>query len=94
MYRNITGTSKSTRAMKFACSDTVPCKHIVLNNINLEKKDGTVETYCNSATGFGYGYVEPSAECLASSDKDFIIEQTKDVEPAKTNREDLIHTEL
>ncbi|XP_057496435.1 probable polygalacturonase At1g80170 isoform X1 [Actinidia eriantha] len=94
MYRNITGTSKSTRAMKFACSDTVPCKHIVLNNINLEKKDGTVETYCNSATGFGYGYVEPSAECLASSDKDFIIEQTKDIKPAKPNREDLIHTEL
>ncbi|GFY88273.1 pectin lyase-like superfamily protein [Actinidia rufa] len=94
MYRNITGTSKSAKAMKFACSNTFPCKHIVLNNINLEKKDGTVETYCNSAMGFGYGYVQPSAECLTSSDKDVVIEQTKDVENVKTSREDLIHTEL
>ncbi|XP_058195009.1 probable polygalacturonase At1g80170 isoform X2 [Rhododendron vialii] len=94
MYRNISGTSKSERAMKFACSDTFPCKNIILNNINLEKKDGTVETYCNSATGIGYGYIQPSAECLTSTDKDFIIEQTQEVKPGKTRRENLIHTEL
>ncbi|KAH6785682.1 hypothetical protein C2S51_038137 [Perilla frutescens var. frutescens] len=76
MYRNITGTSKSQKAMKFACSDTVPCTHIVLNNINLQRSDGTVETYCNSAAGFGYGYINPSAECLSDSDKDVEIVQT------------------
>lgn len=74
--------------MKFACSDTVPCTHIVLNNINLQSSDGTVETYCNSAAGFGYGYIQPSAECLSSSsDKEADIVQSH-------NREHLIHTEL
>ncbi|CAI9764102.1 unnamed protein product [Fraxinus pennsylvanica] len=86
MYRNISGTSRSQKAIKFACSDRVPCTHIVLNNINLHKKDGTVETYCNSAAGFGYGYVRPSAECLASSDKDIINKAEEE--------EYLIHTEL
>ncbi|KAK3042147.1 hypothetical protein RJ639_001267 [Escallonia herrerae] len=57
MYQNISGTTKTAKAMKFACSDTVSCSHLVLNNINLVKMDGTAETYCNSATGFGYGYV-------------------------------------
>ena len=80
--------------MKFTCSDTGPYKHIVLNNINLEQEDGTVETYCNSAMGFGYGYVWPSAECLTSSDKDLIIKSTQEVDLAKPSRENLVHTEL
>lgn len=94
MYRNITGTSKSEKAMKFACSDTVPCTHIILNNINLQRSDGTVETFCNSAVGIGYGYVQPSAECLSSSDKDIIIIQKKEEEIAQSSTEHLIHTEL
>ncbi|CAL9216062.1 unnamed protein product [Arabidopsis halleri] len=68
MYRNITGTTKSEKAIKFACSDTVPCSHIVLNNVNLEGKDAQVEAYCNSAEGFGYGVIHPSADCLYSHD--------------------------
>ncbi|KAG7589651.1 Parallel beta-helix repeat [Arabidopsis suecica] len=68
MYRNITGTTKSAKAIKFACSDAVPCSHIVLNNVNLEGNDGKVEAYCNSAEGFGYGVVHPSADCLYSHD--------------------------
>ncbi|KAL3845672.1 hypothetical protein ACJIZ3_003075 [Penstemon smallii] len=91
MYRNIIGTSRSQRAMKFACSDTVPCTHIVLNNINLQSRDGTVETYCNSAAGFGYGYIQPSAECLSSSQKDIIQEKEADI---LTTTEHIIHTEL
>ncbi|KAK4433606.1 putative polygalacturonase [Sesamum alatum] len=94
MYRNITGTSKSEKAMKFACSDTVPCTRIILNNINLQRSDGTVETFCNSAAGIGYGYIQPSAECLSSSDKDKIIIQKKQEEIAQTSTEHLIHTEL
>ncbi|KAK9008189.1 hypothetical protein V6N11_075091 [Hibiscus sabdariffa] len=38
------GTTESKDAVKFACSETTPC-----SNINLETKDGTPETYCNSA---------------------------------------------
>ncbi|CAI9092941.1 OLC1v1028316C1 [Oldenlandia corymbosa var. corymbosa] len=87
MYQNISGTSKSKEAMKFACSDTVPCSHIVLNNINLEGKDGSAQTYCNSAVGIGYGYIQPSAECLTSSDKGIITKKPE--EP-----EHLVHTEL
>lgn len=95
MYRNISGTSKSRKAMKFACSDTVPCSNIVLNNVNLEGKDGEVEAYCNSAIGFGYGLVQPSIEaCLTSSDKRVIINQKKDAEITQTSQEHLIHTEL
>ncbi|KAL4278185.1 hypothetical protein GQ457_03G008200 [Hibiscus cannabinus] len=43
MYWNISGTTKSKEAMKFACSETTLC-----SNINLEKDD-SAETYCNSA---------------------------------------------
>nr|GMD15075.1 probable polygalacturonase At1g80170 [Ipomoea batatas] len=93
VYRNITGTSKSQKAMQFACSNSVPCTNIVLNNINLETRDGTAEVYCNSATGIGYGYIHPSAECLDSSDKE--IEQETRAELAEENEElRLIHTEL
>ncbi|XP_011009731.1 PREDICTED: probable polygalacturonase At1g80170 [Populus euphratica] len=93
-YRNIRGTTKSSKAMKFACSDTVPCSNIVLSNINLEK-DGTEETYCNSAQGFGYGVVHPSADCLSSHAKNSnVIDQMKISELFETSTEDIIHTEL
>ncbi|KAK6781363.1 hypothetical protein RDI58_023547 [Solanum bulbocastanum] len=69
LYRNVSGTTKSKKAMKFACSDTVPCSHITLDNVNLEARDGTAEVYCNSATGIIAGYVHPEAECLNSNDK-------------------------
>lgn len=92
MYRNITGTSKSQKAMKFACSDTVPCTHIILNNINLQRSDGTAETYCNSAAGIGYGYINPSAECLSSSDKD--DDEQEEAQIVQTRTEHIVHTEL
>ncbi|KAI3733496.1 hypothetical protein L6452_12939 [Arctium lappa] len=89
MYQNVSGSSKSADAMKFACSDTVPCNNIVLNNINLERLDGkTAQTYCNSVTGINYGFIQPSADCLTSSDKSFIEEY----ELIDADR--LIHTEL
>lgn len=95
LYRNISGTTKSAEAMKFACSDTVPCSNIVLSNVNLEKKDGTVETYCNSAEGFGYGIVHPSADCLSSHDKEYIfINEEEKAEVADSSRVDIVHTEL
>ncbi|KAK2636510.1 hypothetical protein Ddye_031302 [Dipteronia dyeriana] len=110
MYRNISGTTKSSKAMKFACSDTVPCNNIVLSNVNLERKDGVVETYCNSAQGFGYGIVHPSADCLNSQDKDTMLAEPrddgivhtehclnsrdKDTMLAEPRSDDIVHTEL
>ncbi|KAM7251292.1 hypothetical protein ACFE04_023175 [Oxalis oulophora] len=89
MYKNISGTSKSPKAMKFACSDTVPCRNIVLSNVNLESEDGNVETYCHSAQGFGHGVVHPSADCLSGQDNNFLAGL------AKSSREDdILHTEL
>ncbi|KAJ1704343.1 hypothetical protein LUZ63_004122 [Rhynchospora breviuscula] len=67
IYKDITGTSKSPEAMKFACSDTVPCSGIVLNNINLEREDGIAQTYCNCAMGIDFGVVKPPADCLKNT---------------------------
>ncbi|XP_027347567.1 probable polygalacturonase At1g80170 [Abrus precatorius] len=87
MYQNISGTTMSAKAIKFDCSDTAPCSNLVLSNVDLEKQDGTVETYCHSAQGFGYGVVHPSADCLNSNDKNSQIEES-------TMEEDIRHTEL
>ncbi|KAH8518279.1 hypothetical protein H0E87_000215 [Populus deltoides] len=101
MYRNISGTTKSEKAMTFACSDSVPCSNIVLSNVNLEMEDSTVETYCNSAEGFGYGIVHPSADCLTSHDKEtelsqnyILKEETEIDELEDSNSDHIVHTEL
>ncbi|XP_047953686.1 probable polygalacturonase At1g80170 isoform X3 [Salvia hispanica] len=72
LYKNITGTSATRIAMKFACSETVPCSKIVLNNINLqsESEDGDEETYCNNASGSVHGHVHPSADCLLQNSEE------------------------
>ncbi|GAB2220480.1 hypothetical protein Drorol1_Dr00008133 [Drosera rotundifolia] len=71
VYKNISGTTISEDAMKFACSDTVPCSDIVLHNVNLiGDNGGSVETFCNSVTGFEIGIVRPAADCLSSNQKD------------------------
>ncbi|CAL0330993.1 unnamed protein product [Lupinus luteus] len=87
MYQNISGTTKSAKAIKFDCSDTFPCSNLVLSNVNLDKLDGTVETFCHSAQGFGYGVVHPSAQCLNSNDQ---ISQIK----ASITQDIIHHTEL
>jgi len=68
-YRNISGTSRRAEAIRFACSDAVPCTGIVLSDINLCRADddGEVQTVCNCAVGFDYGRVQPAADCLRSS---------------------------
>ncbi|KAJ6301333.1 hypothetical protein OIU77_015607 [Salix suchowensis] len=107
MYRNISGTTNSEKAMRFACSDSVPCSNIILSNVNLEMEDSTVETYCNSAEGFGYGIVHPSADCLNSHDKDYssfdqtelsqhyiLNEETEIDELPDSNSDHIVHSEL
>ncbi|RRT72000.1 hypothetical protein BHM03_00041485, partial [Ensete ventricosum] len=88
IYRNISGTSRTPKAMKFACSDSVPCSNIVLNNINLETENGTAETFCNCAMGFDYGIVQPTADCLKSSSCGGVEEDNQE------QTHGLIHTEL
>ncbi|KAL0699924.1 hypothetical protein Bca4012_056046 [Brassica carinata] len=94
MYRNITGTTKSEKAIKFACSDSVPCSHIVLNNVNLEGRDGQVEAYCNSAEGFGYGVIHPSADCLYSHDDKGLDQSGKSGPVLVTEEAESGHDEL
>ena len=95
MYRNITGTTTSKKAMKFACSDAVPCKNIVLSNIDLQKEDGTAETYCNAATGFGFGIINPPADCLTSEDKDYSsFTEAKITQLGESVDDRIVHTEL
>lgn len=68
MYRNITGTSTRAEAIKFACSETVPCSDIVLSNIDLLREDGDeLHTVCNCVMGFDYGPVRPPADCLRNN---------------------------
>ncbi|KAJ9549780.1 hypothetical protein OSB04_022323 [Centaurea solstitialis] len=90
IYQDIIGTTKSPKAMKFACSDTVPCNNIVLHNINLSRNDDgkPTETFCNSAKGFTSGYVQPSADCL--NDDSFI----KPPEENEVEHDYLVHSEL
>ncbi|WOL04246.1 hypothetical protein Cni_G12967 [Canna indica] len=84
IYRNISGTSRTPKAMTFACSSTVPCSNIVLNNINLRTGDGTAETFCNCAMGFDYGTVQPKADCLKSSSCGGVQYQKLKPEPTHT----------
>ncbi|XP_057793660.1 probable polygalacturonase At1g80170 [Salvia miltiorrhiza] len=84
LYKNISGSSATRIAVKFACSDTVPCTNIVLNDINLQSEDGDEETYCNNASGFLHGYVNPSAACL----------QEREAAVEESSSRHIIHTEL
>ncbi|CAN6453127.1 unnamed protein product [Victoria cruziana] len=71
MYINISGTSATPNAIKFACSDTVPCSNIVLANINLQRNDGTANAFCNNVDGFKYGLIIPSVDCLLGYDRGY-----------------------
>ncbi|OQU84294.1 hypothetical protein SORBI_3004G028700 [Sorghum bicolor] len=102
-YRNITGTSRRAEAIRFACSDAVPCTGIVLRDINLRRDDddGEVQTVCNCAVGFDYGRVRPAADCLRSStcggapDDHHGDEEEEEEEQGKRKDEAVVlHTEL
>ncbi|MFS7984844.1 putative post-transcriptional gene silencing PAZ-Argonaute family [Helianthus anomalus] len=78
VYENISGTSKSPNAIKFACSDTVPCMNIVLNNINIKRTDGkSAQTFFNSVMGFAIGHFEPPAYYLMPVNNSFCNTDTE-----------------
>lgn len=66
VFMNVMGTSHTREAIKFACSDTVPCNNIILDNVNLQRADtgNPADSFCSSAAGFRVGSVNPDADCL------------------------------
>lgn len=95
-YRNISGTSRRAEAIRFACSDAVPCTGIVLSDINLRRADddGEVQTVCNCAVGLDYGRVQPAADCLRSSTCGGAPDGHHDDEEEQGKDDAVLHTEL
>nr|GMD67501.1 polygalacturonase QRT2-like [Ipomoea batatas] len=61
IYRNIRGTSARELAIRFECSKTVPCKGILLENVNLIGEDkGVVKAECSNVKYANIGHVFPS----------------------------------
>lgn len=60
LYDNISGTSATDEAIRFACSDSVPCENILLRNIDLRLTSGDdAASFCESVMGFSLGSVTP-----------------------------------
>ncbi|CAI9099964.1 OLC1v1036867C1 [Oldenlandia corymbosa var. corymbosa] len=68
-FRNFTGTSKKSIAVKFSCSKTVPCKNIIAEDIYLVSLDGKEDTssICENVKGTIYGRQVPKVSCLKQS---------------------------
>lgn len=59
-YDSISGTSATEEAIRFACSDSVPCENILLKDIDLTLNSGDAAvSFCESAIGFSFGSVTP-----------------------------------
>ncbi|KAG0459754.1 hypothetical protein HPP92_022882 [Vanilla planifolia] len=57
-FIDIKGTSATEEAIKLACSDSYPCKKILLKNIELSSySGGDAAAYCWKASGFSSGEV-------------------------------------
>ncbi|KAG0459750.1 hypothetical protein HPP92_022878 [Vanilla planifolia] len=68
-FIDIKGTSATEEAIKLACSDSYPCKKILLKNIELSSySGGDAAAYCWKASGFSSGEVYPPP-CLSDSDQ-------------------------
>ncbi|XP_052197664.1 probable polygalacturonase At1g80170 isoform X2 [Diospyros lotus] len=66
-YSGIEGTSKEETAVRFACSESVPCKDILLSDVNLGSSQGQTETtsLCLNVQGRQRGDISPSVPCLS-----------------------------
>ncbi|KFK42419.1 hypothetical protein AALP_AA2G253800 [Arabis alpina] len=65
-FVRIRGTSASKQAIKITCSDTSPCRNILLEDIDLEpsNSDGYTKSFCWEAYGSSSGQVYPPS-CLS-----------------------------
>lgn len=67
-FINIKGTSATHDAVKFACSDSLPCENIFLKDIELSLySGGDAAASCWKASGYSHGVMIPSS-CLSSDD--------------------------
>lgn len=70
MYNRVSGTSKSKIAVNLACSETEPCKNILMKDIKLEsiiedEEEDITSSYCkNVVNGHKDGSVIPNVPCL------------------------------
>ncbi|KAL0415329.1 UNVERIFIED_CONTAM: putative polygalacturonase [Sesamum latifolium] len=67
-FRNIKGTSATEEAIRFACSDSYPCKRLYLENIRLTTSSGiAAKSFCWKAYGTSTGLVYPPS-CISSGE--------------------------
>ncbi|XP_039033883.1 polygalacturonase-like [Hibiscus syriacus] len=67
-YKDIHGTSSRKIAVELSCSESIPCKNIIMKDISLSYKDDNAHTSCLNAHGFKNGSVEPDVPCLQKHD--------------------------
>ncbi|GFP88989.1 probable polygalacturonase at3g15720, partial [Phtheirospermum japonicum] len=84
-FRGLRGTySSKEAAVNLRCSDTVPCTHIVLDDLHIESTDAqktkAVESYCNNAYGVANNTYSPRVDCLLKEHLDrFSSNQMPDI---------------
>ncbi|PSS30440.1 Polygalacturonaseprecursor [Actinidia chinensis var. chinensis] len=68
-YSQIYGTSREDTAVKFACSESVPCRDIFMNDINIQSADqhtSKAMSFCQNVQGRQNGEVSPGVPCLTN----------------------------
>ena len=50
--------------VKLACSKSVPCKNIFMQDINLSYQGTNASPYCKNVNGTSEGKMKPSVKCL------------------------------
>ncbi|KAJ4960218.1 hypothetical protein NE237_020128 [Protea cynaroides] len=83
-YNQISGTSDRPTAIKFDCSETVPCTDIVVNDINIPstRKGKKTSTYCQNVYGKIQGQVIPRCRVGMSCKEEKKIRGVKEEETA------------
>ncbi|KAG8086257.1 hypothetical protein GUJ93_ZPchr0010g10508 [Zizania palustris] len=77
-FVDIRGTSATKQAVKFACSDAVPCRELELKNVNLTMEGGGAASgFCYMAYGKTAGTVVPPS-CLAKRAPRMLRDTTPD----------------
>ncbi|ONK76645.1 uncharacterized protein A4U43_C03F30490 [Asparagus officinalis] len=65
-YNDLHGTSVDPVAIKIACSESMKCDRVVLNDVSFsfEGSQAPMQSYCLNAYGKMYGKVVPEVPCL------------------------------
>ncbi|CAH2067994.1 unnamed protein product [Thlaspi arvense] len=77
-FVDVRGTSASKQAIKISCSDTSPCRNILLQDIDLEplNDDSFTESFCWEANGSSSGQVYPPS-CLSDHETSFLEQSVR-----------------